>query len=153
MGAENQLTALGLELPPAPKPAANYVPYVQSGDLLFIAGQVPFGADGKLHYVGKVGRDLSEEEAYQAARQCTLNCLAQVRAALGSLDRVQQVVRVGGFVHCTDDFTRQPEVINGASDLLVEVFGDKGRHARAAVGTNSLPRGVATEVEMVVQVG
>jgi len=151
MSAEARLKELGIELPSAPAPAANYVPYVKSGRLVFIAGQVPLGPDGKLAYVGKVGRELSREEGYQAARLCALNGLAQVRAALGSLDQVARVVRLGGFVNCTDDFKNQPEVINGASDLLVEIFGDAGRHARAAVGTNALPRGVATEVEMVVE--
>ena len=152
MSAEAKLKELGLELPPAPAPAANYVPYRREGNLLIIAGQVPFNYEGKLDFIGKVGRDLDQDAGYQAARLCALNGLAQIRAALGSLDKVRQVLRVGGWVHCTDDFTNQPEVINGASDLLVQVFGDKGRHARAAVGTNSLPRGVATEVEFTVAV-
>ena len=152
MSIEEKLKALGLELPPAPAPAANYVPYVLEGGQLFVAGQVPLGADGKLAYVGKVGRDLDEQQGYQAARLCALNALAQINAALGSLDKVKRVLSIRGFVNCTDDFTNQPEVINGASDLLVEIFGDKGRHARAAVGTNALPRGVATEVEMLVAV-
>ena len=150
MSIEEKLKELGIELPPAPAPAANYVPFVQEGNLLFIAGQVPFGPDGKLQYIGKIGADLDEKSGYQSARLCVLNGLAQIQAALGSLERVKKIVRVGGFVNCTDDFTNQPEVINGASDLLVEVFGEKGRHARAAVGANSLPRGVATEVELVV---
>ncbi len=152
MSIDEQLRELGIELPPAPAPAANYVPFTREGNLLFIAGQVPFGPDGKLEFVGKVGRDLDEAQGYQAARLCALNGLAQIAAALGSLDRVGRVLRVGGFVNCTEDFKNQPEVINGASDLLVEVFGEKGKHARAAVGTNALPRGVATEVELVVAV-
>lgn len=150
MSIEQRLQELGLELPPAPGPAANYVPFVQEGNLLFIAGQVPFGSDGKLNFVGKVGRELDEQQGYQAARMCALNALAQVKAAAGSLDKVKRVLSVRGFVNCTDDFTNQPEVVNGASDLLVELFGEKGRHARAALGTNSLPRNVATEVEIVV---
>ena len=152
MSIEAKLKELGLELPPAPAPAANSVPYSREGGILFIAGQVPFGYDGKLTFIGKVGQELDQEAGYQAARLCALNGLAQIRAALGSLDKVRQVLRVGGWVNCTDGFTNQPEVINGASDLLVEVFGDKGRHARAAVGTNALPRGVATEVEFTVAV-
>ena len=152
MPIEDKLKSLGLELPSAPAPAANYVPYVLEGNLLFVSGQLPLGADGKLAHLGKVGRDVDEQAGYQSARLCALNALAQINAALGSLDKVKRVLSIRGFVNCTDDFTNQPEVINGASDLLVEIFGDKGRHARAAVGTNSLPRGVTTEVEMLVAV-
>jgi enamine deaminase RidA (YjgF/YER057c/UK114 family) len=152
MSIEEKLKSLGLELPPAPAPAANYVPYVLEGKQLFVSGQVPLGADGKLAHLGKVGRDVDEQTGYQSARLCALNALAQINAALGSLDKVRQILSIRGFVNCTDEFTNQPEVINGASDLLVEIFGDKGRHARAAVGTNSLPRGVTTEVEMLVAV-
>lgn len=152
MSVEDRLQELGIELPPAPPPAANYVPYMQEGSLVFVAGQVPRAADGSLPYRGKVGRELSEDEGYQAARLCALNCLAQVEAALGSLDRVKQVVRIGGFVNSTEDFVNHPEVINGASDVVVEVFGERGRHARAAIGCSALPRGVAVEVEMIVAV-
>jgi enamine deaminase RidA (YjgF/YER057c/UK114 family) len=150
MPIEDKLKPLGLTLPPAPAPAANYVPWVLEGNLLFIAGQVPRAADGSLPFKGKVGRDLSEKQGYEAARLCALNCLAQAKAALGSLDRIKRVAQVRGFVNCGEDFANQPEVINGASDLIVELFGDKGRHARAAIGSNALPRGVATEVEMVM---
>ena len=152
MTIEHKLKSLGLELPPAPAPAANYVPYVLEGKQLFVAGQVPLGADGKLAHLGKVGKDVDEQQGYQSARLCALNALAQINAALGSLDKVKRIISIRGFVNCTDDFTNQPEVINGASDLLVEIFGDKGRHARAAVGANALPRGVTTEVEMLVAV-
>ncbi len=150
MTIEERLKELGIELPPAPAAAANYVPYVQEGSLLFVAGQVPLGADGKLKYTGKVGADSDEQQGYQSARLCALNALAQVNAAAGSLERVKRVISVRGFVNCSDSFTNQPEVINGASDLLVEIFGEKGRHARAAVGCNALPRNVTTEVELVV---
>ncbi len=150
MSIAERMKQLGLELPPAPAPAANYVPYVLEGNLLFVAGQVPLGADGKLAFVGKVGREMDEQQGYQSARLCALNGLAQVNAAAGGLERVRRILSLRGFVNCTDEFTNQPEVINGASDLLVEIFGDKGRHARAAVGANALPRGVTTEVEMVV---
>ncbi len=119
MSVEDRLRELGIELPPAPPPAANYVPYMQEGSLVFVAGQVPRAADGSLPYRGKVGRELSEDEGYKAARLCALNCLAQVKAALGSLDRVKQVVRIGGFVNSTEDFVNHPEVINGASDVVV----------------------------------
>lgn len=150
MSIDARLQELNIELPPAPAPAANYVPYAMEGNLIFIAGQVPRAADGSMAFTGKVGRERSVEEGQQSARLCALNCLAQVKAALGSLDRVKRIVRVGGFVHCTDDFTQQPQVINGASDVLVEIFGDKGKHARAAIGNNALPGGVTTEVEMIV---
>ena len=152
MNIEQRLKELGITLPAAAAPAANYVPFVLEGKLLFIAGQLPFTAEGKLEHLGKVGRELTVEQGYQSARLCALNCLAQARAALGTLDKVRRIVRVGGFVQCPDDFTQQPQVINGASDVIVEIFGDKGKHARAAVGNNALPRGVATEVEMVLAV-
>ena len=152
MSIEERLKELGITLPPAAGALANYVPYVQEGPFIFISGQVPRGADNQLIHVGKVGQELTVEEGYQAARVCALSCLAQLRAALGSLDKVKRIVRVGGFVHCMDGFTQQPQVINGASDVIVEIFGDRGRHARAAVGVNALPGGVATEVEMVAAV-
>jgi enamine deaminase RidA (YjgF/YER057c/UK114 family) len=153
MSIDDKLKSLGITLPPAPAPAANYVPFVLEGNLLFIAGQVPRAADGSLPFKGKVGRELSEKQGYDSARLCALNCLAQAKAALGNLDRIKRVAQVRGFVNCGEDFVNHPEVINGASDLIVEIFGDKGRHARAAVGSSSLPRGVATEVEMVMVVG
>lgn len=152
MSIEQRLKELGITLPPAPAPGANYVPYVREGNLIFVAGQLPREADGQLQHVGKVGDELSVEDGYASARVCALNCLAQLQAALGSLDRVKRIVRVGGFVNCTDGFTQQAQVINGASDVIVEVLGDRGKHARAAVGNNSLPRNVATEVELVAAV-
>jgi enamine deaminase RidA (YjgF/YER057c/UK114 family) len=152
MNIEQRLKDLGITLPSAPAPVANYVPYVQEGAFLFVAGQVPRGTDGKMAFVGKVGRDLTVEQGYASARLCALNCLAQVKAALGDLERIRRVVRVVGYVNGIDGFEQQPQVINGASDVLVEVLGDRGKHARAAVGTNGLPAGVATEVEMIVAV-
>ncbi len=144
---EQRLSELSLTLPEAAAPAANYVPYVQTGNLVVVSGQITL-ENGELKYVGRVGQDFTTEEAYEAAKLCGLNLIAQVKAACGGdLDRVQRVVRLGGFVNCTDDFTDQPKVINGASDLMAEVFGDKGKHARAAVGVNTLPLGVAVEVE------
>jgi len=147
-----KLKELGIEIPPAAAPVANYVPFVIEDKLVFIAGQVPRGPDGKLQYVGKVGKDLTEKEGYEAARLCALNCLAQLKAAAGSLDKVRRIVRVGGFVNCVPEFANQPQVINGASDLIVQLFGQKGRHARTAVGTGSLPANVATEVEMIAAI-
>ena len=152
MSIEDKLKSMGLELPPAPAPAATYVPFAQEGSLLIIAGQLPRAPDGSLPYVGKVGRELTEQQGYEAARLCAFNCVAQIKAAVGSLDRVKRILRIGGFVNCLEGFANQPEVINGASDLVVELFGERGKHARAAVGNISLPRNVATEVEMTVAV-
>ena len=144
---EARLAELGIELPEAAAPAANYVPFTILGNLVMISGQLPFW-NGALKGIGKVGRDLDTEEAREIARLCGLNLLAQAKAASGGdLDRVAHVLKLGGFVNCTDDFGNHPEVVNGASDLMVAVFGDAGRHSRFAVGTNALPRGVAVEVE------
>jgi enamine deaminase RidA (YjgF/YER057c/UK114 family) len=151
MGVEARLKKLGIVLPPAPAPMANYVRAVRVGNLLFTSGAGPF-RDGKLAYVGKVGRDLTVEEGQQAARLVGINLLAAIKATLGSLDRVKRVVKVLGMVNATDDFVDHPKVMNGCSDLLVEVFGEAGRHARSAVGMASLPLGIAVEIELVVQV-
>jgi enamine deaminase RidA (YjgF/YER057c/UK114 family) len=144
-----RLKELGIEIPPAPAPIATYVPFAIEGKLVFIAGQGTFGPDRQLKYIGKVGHDLSEQDGYQAARLCALNCLAQLQAAAGSLERVKRIVRLGGFVNCAPDFTNHPQVINGASDVIVQIFGDKGLHARTAVGMTNLPGGIAAEVEMI----
>ena len=142
-----KLEELGLVLPVAQPPVATYVPFVRSGALLVISGQLPM-RDGKLAYAGKLGAAVSLEDGQAAARQCLLNVLAHAQAACaGDLDRVVRLVRLGGFVACTPDFTQHPAVINGASDLAVAIFGDAGRHARAAVGVASLPLDAAVEVE------
>ena len=144
-----RLKELGIELPIPLQPLANYVPYRWSGSLLFISGQVPV-QNGTLPYLGKVGVDLSIEQGQAAARLCAINILAQVNAALnGNLDHVNACLKLGGFVNCAPDFSDQPTVINGASDFMVDVFGDKRRHARAAVGSNALPRNVAVEVDAI----
>lgn len=149
---EARLRAAGIELPPAPAPAANYVPYVISGNQVFVAGQVPF-VGSERHFIGKVGQDYDVEEAQKAARTVALNIIAQVKAACdGDLDRVVRCVKLGGFVNCTPDFLNHPQVINGASDLMVEVFGDKGRHARFAVGAPSLPFNVAVEIDAIFEI-
>jgi len=151
-GPEARLAELGITLPQPAAPAANYVPARRSGSFVYIAGQVPT-AEGKDRFVGKVGRDLTIEEAQQAARLCAVNVLAQLKSALGgSLDGVVGCVRLGGFVNAVPEFGDHPKVINGASDLMVEVFGEAGRHARAAVGCNSLPRNVAVEVDAIFEV-
>ena len=148
---ETKLQELGLELPSAAAPAANYVPFQLSGQQLFISGQLPLISGGP-EYKGKLGADVDVETAEQAAKACALNILAQAEAALGDLDRIQQILRLGGFVNCTPDFTDHPEVINGASNFLVEVLGDKGRHTRFAVGVASLPRGVAVEIDALIAI-
>jgi enamine deaminase RidA (YjgF/YER057c/UK114 family) len=149
---EERLAALGITLPTGVAPAANYVPARRTGPYVYIAGQVPT-ADGKDQFVGKLGREVSLEDGQKAARLCAINILAQLRAALGgSLDGVVGCVRLGGFVNAVPEFGDQPKVINGASDLMVEVFGDAGRHARAAVGCASLPRNVAVEVDAIFEV-
>ena len=151
---DTRLQELGIELPNASSPAANYVPYVVSGNLLFVAGQITIW-NGEIQYKGKLGRDLKVEDGYKAARICALNLLAQARAACGGdLDRILRCVKVCGFVNAAPEFTGHPEVINGASDLLVEVLGDAaGRHARIAVGAGSLPRDVAVEVDGLFEIG
>ena len=148
---EQKLAALGLALKVAPPAVANYVSAVRSGNLVFLAGQIPRGADGKL-LTGKAGRDVATAQAADAARLCALQLLSALKAEIGDLSKVKRIVRVGGFVNCTDDFTEQPKVINGCSDLLVAVFGDKGRHARASVGVAALPAGAVVEIEMLVEI-
>lgn len=151
MSIESKLKDMGLTLPEAPKPVAAYVPAVISAGYVYTAGQIPF-VGGELKYKGKVGRDLDEAQGYEAARVCALNCLSVIKAQVGSLDNVEQVVKVTGFVSSAPGFNGQPKVINGASELLGQLFGDKGRHARSAVGVNELPLDAACEVEMIVKV-
>jgi enamine deaminase RidA (YjgF/YER057c/UK114 family) len=147
-----RIAELKIELPQASTPAANYVPYVRTGHLLFMAGQIPWW-NGERRFIGKLGREFTVEQGQEAARTCGLNLLAQVKAALdGDLDRVVRCVRIGGFVNSVSEFTQQPLVVNGASDLMVAVFGDAGRHARTAVGVNVLPMDVAVEVEATFEV-
>ncbi|MCH8466526.1 MAG: RidA family protein [Roseinatronobacter sp.] len=146
-----RLAELGLTLPNAPAPAANYVPFVQSGALVFVSGQISAGPEGLI--CGKLGDDMTAEQGQEAARACGLALIAQLRAACGGdLSRLRRVVKLTGFVNCTPDFTDQPKVVNGASDLMVALFGDAGRHARAAVGAPALPLGVAVEVEGIFEI-
>jgi enamine deaminase RidA (YjgF/YER057c/UK114 family) len=147
---EQRLTDLGIELPQAAMPLASYVPVHVAGDLAFVAGQVPL-EDGKPTVVGRVGGDISLEDAQAAARRCALQGLAALRMTLGTLDRVAGIAKVDAFVACDAEFTDQPKVANGASDVLVEIFGDAGKHARAAVGVTSLPLGVPVEVALVAR--
>ncbi|ETD78163.1 RidA family protein [Rhodobacter capsulatus] len=147
---EARLSALNITLPDAPAPAANYVPFVRTDNQIFVSGQVSSGPDGFIK--GKLGADMSVEEGAAAARRCGLALIAQARAAVGDLDRVKRVVKLVGFVNSTADFTDQPKVVNGCSDLMVEVFGEAGRHARSAVSAASLPFGVAVEIEAIFEV-
>ena len=148
-----RLWQLGIELPEPAAPVANYVPFAVSGNLVFIAGQI-CQWNGERRFVGKLGAGITIADGQQAARLCALNIIAHLQvAAGGDLDRVRRCLRLGGFVNCTPDFTDMPQVVNGASDLMVEVFGDAGRHARAAVGTSALPSGVSVEVEATFELG
>lgn len=147
---EARLDELGITLPAAPAPAANYVPFVRSGRQLFVSGQISNGPEGLI--LGKLGADMSVDAGALAARFCGLALIAQARAALGDLDRIIRVTKLAGFVNSTADFTDQPKVINGCSDLMVEIFGDAGRHARSAVSVASLPLGVAVEIEAIFEV-
>ncbi len=149
---DSRLAELGIDLPQASAPAANYVPYVISGNNVYVSGQVTV-SDGELKFIGKLGDDYGVDEGYQAARLCGLNIIAQLKAACGGdLDRVVRCVKLGGFVNSIADFGDQPKVINGASDLMVEVFQDKGKHARFAVGAVSLPFGIAVEVDAIFEI-
>lgn len=148
---EGRMKAAGIQLPPAQKAVANYVPTVRTGNLVFVAGQGPL-VDGKPTITGKVGADVTEQQAYEAAKATILNSLAAVRAEIGSLDRVKRIVKLTGWVNSAPGFTRQPFVINGASDLLVQIFGDAGRHARTAVSANELPFDIPVEIEIIVEV-
>lgn len=149
--ALSRLAALGLSLPDAPMPVANYVPYLLHGDWMFVSGQVSKTSDGRL-ITGILGDGLSVSEGQEAARHCALNILAQARAALGDLDRIAQVMRLTGFVASAPGFTEHPQVVNGASDLMVAVLGDNGRHTRSAVGVASLPLGAAVEIDAILRV-
>jgi len=148
---EARLAAAGITLPEVPKAIANYVPAVRTGNWIVLAGQIAKNADGQF-VTGKVGVDLTLEEGAAAARICAVQLIAVLKAEIGDLSKVKRIVRVGGFVNCPDDYTAQSKVVNGASDLLVEIFGDAGRHARAAVGVASLPAGAPVEIEMMVEV-
>ncbi|MBM3514149.1 MAG: RidA family protein [Alphaproteobacteria bacterium] len=148
---EQRLKDLGISLPVAATPIANYVPAVRTGNLVFIAGQLPL-KDGQVAVEGKLGESVSLEQGIQAARLCAFNILAQAKGAVGDLDNVVRIVKLTGFVACTPSFTQHPQIVNGASDVMVDVFGDIGSHARAAVGAPSLPRNAAVEVEAVIEI-
>ena len=144
---EQKLASLGISLPNPAAPVSNYVPSVQAGNILVVSGQICFGSDGKLVAKGQLGGAISIEDGQRAARACAVNLLAQIKSVLGDLDRVARVVRLGGFINSAPGFGDGPKVMNGASDLMVEVFGDSGRHARTTVGVSALPADAAVEVE------
>ena len=147
---EAKLKEMGIELPQAPKPLAAYIPAIVAGEFVYTSGQVPMAA-GELKYKGKVGSDLTEEQGYEAAKLCAINCLCAIKGVIGDLDKIAQVIKVTGFVNSAPGFSSQPKVINGASEFLGQVFGDAGKHARAAVGVSELPINAAVEVEMIVK--
>lgn len=151
MDYEKKLQALGFTLPSPPKPVATYVPAVRSGNLLFLSGMIPM-VEGKMAMAGKLGKELTVEQGQQAARITLLNALAVIKAELGALDQVRRIVRIGVHVASAEGFTQQPAVANGASDLLVQIFGDAGRHARLALGAAELPLGAPVELEMIVEI-
>ena len=151
MSFEARLHELGLELPPPPKPVASYIPAVRSGNLLFLSGVLPF-RDGQLTLTGKVGRELTPDQGREASRTAALNALSIARQELGALDRIKKMVRMVGHVASAEGFVQQPAVINGASDLLVQVFGEAGRHARVAVGAAELPLNSPVELELIIEI-
>ena len=148
MKIEEKIKEMGLKLPEIPKPVANYVPAVRTGNLLFLSGHGP----EKSVPTGKVGKDLTLEEGYEAAKNTALCLLSTIKKSIGDLDKVKRVVKLVGFVNCSEDFKDQPKVVNGASDLFVEVFGERGKHARAAVGMYQLPGGIPVEIEVIVEI-
>ena len=152
MKPEEKLRALQLTLPKMLPPVANFVPVRKTGNWAYVSGHAPVDGQGKICMTGKVGRDLTIEEGYQAARLAALACLSSLQTALGSLDQVKGIVKIVGFVNNSEDFAQQPQVVNGASDLLVEIFGEQGKHARSAVGMAALPSNIPVEIEMVVEI-
>ncbi|MGI0074297.1 MAG: RidA family protein [Nitrosotalea sp.] len=148
---EEKLAALNIILPIPPKPAGSYIPVVKTGNLLFVSGQIPM-KEGKMIFQGKVPTNISVEDAQKAAKLCIINALAQIKAELGSLEKISRIVRVSGFVNSSQDFSEQPKVINAASDLLFEIFGENGRHSRIAVGVASLPLNSTVEIDLIAEI-
>ncbi|MEM3506535.1 MAG: RidA family protein [Candidatus Bathyarchaeia archaeon] len=151
MSIESKLESLGLKLPGVPKPLGAYVPAVRIGDILFTSGQGPI-LEGKIKYQGKVGKDLTLEEGYEAAKLCALNCLSAIKIEIGSLDKIERIIKLVGFVNSAQGFAKQSLVINGASDLLYNLFGKKGKHVRVSVGVSELPNNMAVELELMVKI-
>ena len=151
MSAEEKLIELGIVLPPAPPAVASYVPWVRTGNLVMTSGQLPF-QDGKIVYAGKLGAELNDEQGYQAARLCAINAIAQLKSAVGDLETIRQIVRLEGNVHSAPGFQGQPQVLNGASELINDVFGSRGRHTRTALGINEMPLKAAVQLSVFAEV-
>ena len=151
MNVEDRIVDLGLEIPETPEPVASYISAVQSDKLVFTSGQVAF-IKGELSYRGKLGESLDVEDGYQSARIAAMNCLSAAKSVIGNLDRIKQIVRMTGFVNSAPKFVDQPRVLNGASDLLIKIFGDKGKHSRLAIGAAELPLGASVEIEMIIEI-
>ncbi|NOZ62767.1 MAG: RidA family protein [Calditrichaeota bacterium] len=151
MTVEEKLKTMGLSLPATPKPVAAYIPAILSGDVVYTSGQIPISG-GKIQFTGKVGKEVTKEQAYEAAKLCALNALAAIKGVIGDLEKIEQVVKVVGFVASAEGFTEQPAVVNGASEFLGELLGEKGVHARSAVGVAELPLNVPVELEMIVKI-
>jgi len=147
---EAKLAELGIDLPEAPTPVAAYQPWIRAGNLIFTSGQLPF-RNGEISYAGKLGAELSNEDGYQAARQAALNAIAHIKSATGDLDKVKTIIRIEGYVHCAEGFRDHPQVLNGASDLIAEIFGDRGIHTRLALGINEMPLNAAVQLAMIVE--
>ena len=147
---EAKLAELGIDLPEAPAPVAAYQPWIRAGSLIFTSGQLPF-RNGEISYAGKLGAELSNEDGYQAARQAALNAIAHIKSATGDLDKVKTIIRIEGYVHCAEGFRDHPQVLNGASDLIAEIFGDRGIHTRLALGINEMPLNAAVQLAMIVE--
>jgi len=151
MSIETKLEELGITLPEAPAAVAAYQPWILTGNLIFTSGQLPF-RDGEIAYAGKLGAEISEEGGYQAARQCALNAIAQLKVAAGNLDKIQKIIRIEGYVHCAEGFRGHPQVLNGASDLVAEIFGERGQHTRLALGINEMPLNAAVQLAMTAEI-
>ena len=151
MTVEQKLQSMGITLPETPKPVAAYIPAIQTGKLVFTSGQIPM-VNGELKYKGKLGIEFSKQDGYAAAKLCAINALSAVKSLIGDLDKIEQIIKVVGFVASADGFTEQPAVVNGASEFLQEALGEKGVHARSAVGVAELPLGVPVEVELIVKI-
>jgi len=151
MTFEDKLTELGITLPQAPAAVSAYQPWIRTGNLIFTSGQLPF-SDGEIAYPGKLGAEVSVEDGYKAARQAALNAIAQLKAATGNLDKVQKIVRIEGYIHCAEGFRSHPQVLNGASDLVAEIFGKSGHHTRLALGINEMPLNAAVQLSMTAEV-
>ena len=151
MSVESKLTEMGIELPPPPPAVAAYEPWMRTGNLVVTSGQLPW-RDGEMGFAGRCGEKITEDQGYQAARQCAINAIAQIKAAAGDLDRVRRIVKVDGYVHTAPGFRGHPQVLNGASDLVAEIFGEKGKHTRLALGINEMPLNAAVQLAMTAEV-